>query len=534
MTFPTIPTVADGRVAGLNQLNNTATLTGPDLNTLTGRAAGDLVIAIAGEYQSSAGADAAFTGWAGGGLTWTEIRDSTGTTNNRLGVAIARLVTGAETGAVTVTRSGTITAGHDASMILLCISGAHATTNPEATVMATATNAAADPVSLSPSWGAEDTLWIGVNSNGLTSGTGSWTANNSAPTNYTDFFGTAPADTSTIGDFGAAVAFRQLNTASEDMGGFGQDTSNARSAALLIAVRPAPTATTGTASVVLPALAATAAGAVDVEGSASAVLPPLGASLDGTVGSAGITGTAAVVLPPLSATAAGSIDVKGTASVMLPAVAATAVGSIEVAGAVSATLPALGASASGIVEVAGTTTVLLPAVAASLAGTVEVTGVSGTADVVLPAVAASTAGVVEVEGSTSVTLPALGTSAAGMVEVAGSAGIVLPAVDASLAGTVEIIGVAGAVDAVLPALSATAIGAVDVEGTATAALPALAVSLAGAVLLPVEGTVDVILPAMDVVIAGVGGVGPLTVSAPASLHGASPVVLRSGAEVSLH
>ena len=234
MTFPTIPTAAGNRVAGLNQLNLTATLTGPNLNTLTGRAAGDLIIAIAGEYQSSAGTDAAFTGWAGGGLTWTEIRDSTGTTNIRLGVAFARLVTGSETGAVTVTRSGTLVG--DASMILLCIPGASATINPEATVMATGNPA--DPASLSPSWGAADTLWVGANGNGMTSGTGSWTANNGAPTNYSDFFGTNPSDTSTIGDFGLAVAFRQLNAASEDMGTFSQDTTNARSGALVIAVPP--------------------------------------------------------------------------------------------------------------------------------------------------------------------------------------------------------------------------------------------------------------------------------------------------------
>jgi hypothetical protein len=235
VTFPTVPTVADGRLAFVNQLDTTATLTGPNLNTLT-KSPGDLLVAIAGEYQSNAGTDAAFTGWAGGGLTWTEIRDSTGTAVNRLGVAVARVVTGSETGTVTVTRSGTLVG--DASMIVLVIPGAHATTDPEATVMATGNPA--DPASLSPSWGADDTLWVAVNGNGMTLGTGSWTANNSAPTNYIDYVGTAPADTSTIGDFGLAVAFRQLSAASEDVGAFGQDTTNARSSALLIAVRPAP------------------------------------------------------------------------------------------------------------------------------------------------------------------------------------------------------------------------------------------------------------------------------------------------------
>lgn len=234
--FPTIPTVADGRVAFVNQLNTTATLTGPNLNTLT-KAPGDLLIALAGEYQSNAGASAAFTGWAGGGLTWTEIADSTGTAVNRLGVAVARVVTGSESGAVTVTRSGTLVG--DASMVVLVIPGAHTSTNPAVSAMATGTGTAA-PAALSPPWGAEDTLWIGFNGNGMTNATGSWTANNGAPTNYGDYFGTTPADTSTIGDFGIAVAFRQLNTATETMGAFSQDTSNARNSVMLIAVRPEP------------------------------------------------------------------------------------------------------------------------------------------------------------------------------------------------------------------------------------------------------------------------------------------------------
>jgi hypothetical protein len=266
--FPTIPTVADGRVVGVNQLNTTATLTGPNLNLLT-KQPGDLLIAIAGEYQSDAGADAAFTGWAGGGLTWTEIRDSTGTAVNRLGVAFARVITGSETGTVTVTRSGTLVG--DASMILLCIPGAHASTAPEASVMATGTTAAADPAALDPAgWGTEDTLWIGANGNGMTNATSTWTANNSAPTDYTDFFGTNPADTSTIGDFGLAVAFRQNAVASEDMGGFGQDLSNARNSALVIAVRPTINRT-GTATPTQDDQTSTASGTVAEGGTSGTV-----------------------------------------------------------------------------------------------------------------------------------------------------------------------------------------------------------------------------------------------------------------------
>jgi hypothetical protein len=155
-------------------------------------------------------------------------------------VAYARLVTGSETGTVTVTRSGSLVG--DASMILMVIPGAHPSTAPEATAVAVATAAAANPAVLDPAgWAAEDTLWITVCGNGMTAITGTWTGIDGAPTNYGFLFETNAADTSTIGDFSLGVAFRQINATSEDAAGFGQDTSNARSAGLTIAVRPALT-----------------------------------------------------------------------------------------------------------------------------------------------------------------------------------------------------------------------------------------------------------------------------------------------------
>jgi len=148
--------------------------------------------------------------------------------------------TGSETGTITVTQAGTIT-GH-ASMIVMSIPGAHATTPPEAGTAATGAGTAAPPALDPAGWGTEDTLWIAVNVNGETSTTGSWTANNGAPANYTDYFGTNPPDSSILGQVGGAVAFRQLNAASENPGAFSQDTTNARNTAVTFAVRPAPDA----------------------------------------------------------------------------------------------------------------------------------------------------------------------------------------------------------------------------------------------------------------------------------------------------
>lgn len=234
MAFPTIPTVADGRVLVANQANTTAVRTFPDLSGLT-KNAGDLLIAICVVYQSSAAAGAVFSGWSAG---WTEFKDAGGTTSNMsIGLAY-KWSTGSETGTIQVTQAATIVGF--ASMILLSIPGAHPSTPPEAGAIANGTSGAADPVSFDPSgWAAEDTLWIAVAGSGETSGTGTWTAIASAPTNYTGLVDTAKADTSTVGECEAAVAFRQLNASAEDVGPFSVDTSNARNSALLIAVRPA-------------------------------------------------------------------------------------------------------------------------------------------------------------------------------------------------------------------------------------------------------------------------------------------------------
>jgi hypothetical protein len=235
MAFPTIPTAADGRVLTANQLNTTATRTFPDLSGLT-KNAGDLLIAIVVGYQSSTGSpNNAFSGWSAG---WTEFcdRQASGTTNV-IGAAY-KWSDGTETGAITVTQAATIT-GH-ASMILLSIPGTHPATPPEAGTAATGTGTAAPPSFNPAGWDVEETLWIAVNANGMTSGTGSWTANNSAPANYSDYIGTNPPDNSVVGQVAAAVAFRQLEAASDAPGAFAQDTSNARNTAVLFAVRPAP------------------------------------------------------------------------------------------------------------------------------------------------------------------------------------------------------------------------------------------------------------------------------------------------------
>jgi hypothetical protein len=234
VAFPTIPTVAASRVLFQLALSPAGTHTSPSLTTLANNA-GDLLIAICIIYDGNS-TNAEFSAWGGG---FTEFKDQAGTATMGIGCAY-KFSDGTETGTFTVTTADTST--NDSCFILLSIPGAHATTPPEAGTMATGTGAA-DPGAFNPAgWDAEDTLWIAVGGSGETSGTGSYTGLASAPANYTDYADSG-ISADVVGGVEGAVAFRQLNAASEDVGAFTGDTSNARDSALVIAVRPAPVAT---------------------------------------------------------------------------------------------------------------------------------------------------------------------------------------------------------------------------------------------------------------------------------------------------
>lgn len=231
MAFPTIPTVAAGRVLTAVQADTSGTRTFPSLTGLT-KNAGDLLIAIVIGYQSSA-ASGYFSGWGGG---FTEFADLGSSTTMCIGVAY-KWSTGSETGTFTVTQAATIT-GH-AAMILMSIPAAHASTVPEGGSYASGTSAAANPAAFDPgAWAAEDTLWVAVGGSGETGTAGAFTGVASAPTNYTDYAETG-ISADAVGGVEGAVAFRQLNAASEDVDVFSVDLSNARNAAAVLAVRPA-------------------------------------------------------------------------------------------------------------------------------------------------------------------------------------------------------------------------------------------------------------------------------------------------------
>lgn len=233
MAFPTVPSSGTTALTSA-PTGTTSPRTFPDLGSLT-KNAGDLLIAICIAYQSSASAGTVFSSWGGG---FTEFLDVGGTTSNMSIGAAYKFSTGSETGTFTVAQAATVT-GH-AAMILLSIAGAHATSPPEGGAIANGTSAAADPVSLSPSWGADDTLWIAVGGSGETSTSGTYTGISGPPANYTGGIQTGISG-DVVGGVEGAVAFRQLNAASEDVGTRSVDISNARNSAVVIAVRPAAT-----------------------------------------------------------------------------------------------------------------------------------------------------------------------------------------------------------------------------------------------------------------------------------------------------
>jgi hypothetical protein len=231
--FPTIPTVADARILSVLATSPAGTHTSPNLSSLR-KAAGDLLIAIVIIYDGNS-TNAEFSAWGGGFTELPVGGDNAGTATMGIGVAY-KFSTGEETGTFTVTSADTST--NDSAFFLLSISGAHETSPPEAGSFVTGTGSAADPGSFNPpGWDAEQTLWIAVGASGEDALTGSFTGVASGPANFTGYVDSG-ISADAIGGVEGAVAFLRLDAASLDVGTFSVDTSNARNAALVIAVRP--------------------------------------------------------------------------------------------------------------------------------------------------------------------------------------------------------------------------------------------------------------------------------------------------------
>lgn len=501
MAFPTIPTVAAGRVLTTNQADTSGTRTFPSLSSLT-KNSGDLLIAIAIGYQSAGSSGAVFSSWGG---SFTEFSDQMTTSGSTMCVGLAyKWSTGSETGTFTVTQASPT--GH-ATLILLSIPGAHASTPPEAGTIANGTGSAADPGSFTPSgWAAEDTLWVALAASGMTSGTGSWTATGTtAPSNYTDRVDSNTTDSSTVGQTEGAVAFRQLNAASEDIGTAGVDTSNARNSALVIAVRPAVENPTGTGAITVPAATVAGTGA-EVFTATGAVNVP-SAAVDGS-GVEVLTATGAITVPAAIVDAAGDhssvTNPSGTGSITVPAVTVDGAGTHtpNPAGTGAISIPAATVAGAGELVLTGTGAVSVPAPIVDGTGaeiltaigaiigqapTVDGDGiaanpVSGTGVITIsvPTVAGSGLHTENVTGTGAIAVPAFTMTGEGLhVENAtGSGSIEIP--PAVVAGSgIQLLTGSGAITIQPPAVSGTGDHAEAVPVTGTGAISVRAATVTG-------------------------------------------------------
>jgi hypothetical protein len=235
MAFPTIPTAAANTLLSSATTTASTTHTFPSLTTLA-PAAGDLIIAIIVQYQGGA-ANAEFSGWPTG---FTEILDDSNATSLNLAVGVAyKIAAGGETGTFNITSAHSFMS----SQFLMRIPAAtwHGTTAPAVLAAVRATGAVADPGALTPSWGANDTLWISVCGQSETSTTGSPPVITAAPTNYSGALIVA-RNADAVGNITAGTAFRQLNASSEDVGPWTEtNATHGNGLATVIAVRPVPT-----------------------------------------------------------------------------------------------------------------------------------------------------------------------------------------------------------------------------------------------------------------------------------------------------
>jgi len=205
MGFPQVPTTSSGKdITG----DTSIVVTLP-----SGIVSGDLVVVFIGQNNSTS----TFT-WPG---SWEKITDANRTAISKtIGYLIA---SGGET-TVTVTSTQTGGSGYAA----LRIDNWHGTTPPEAATIAEGNSTNPDPPSPTPSWGADDTLWLASTGNGGTNNGPS-----SYPTNYTveDEHTNPGGDARVI-----SVASRELNASSDDPDTFTIDSSNW--IAQTVAIRP--------------------------------------------------------------------------------------------------------------------------------------------------------------------------------------------------------------------------------------------------------------------------------------------------------
>lgn len=218
--FATFPVVAATATATdiVNDTNH-------NINLPTGISAGDLLIAVHVGSATDATPNSALTGW-------TLLRERLIASNAGHMVAFYKIASGSEGSTAIITTD----LAEDSASCVYRITGWHGTTPPEASTGATsASSTTPDPDTVTPSWGAEDNLFIAVGD-----GDGNRTVT-VYPTNYGS--NNLTASSGTAGGGACGLATRNLNATSDDPGTFTVTTAGTV-AAFTIVVRPGVSVTT--------------------------------------------------------------------------------------------------------------------------------------------------------------------------------------------------------------------------------------------------------------------------------------------------
>lgn len=202
------------QVAAVNGGNNNSDSTEHTVNLPSGIQVGDLLLVffVSDSYPTETFPEG-----------WTELFDMWNGTTVRFW-CYYRVADGTEGSSITVQTSTEQRTAHTSYRIT------DYTGTPEASSSTGDESANPDPASLSPSWGAEDTLWLGAC--GYDDGRQEITA---YPANYTDGRNDF-ADH--VAGCGLGTARRELNAASEDPGAFTLEFSNKKWIAYTVAVQP--------------------------------------------------------------------------------------------------------------------------------------------------------------------------------------------------------------------------------------------------------------------------------------------------------
>lgn len=197
MTFPAVVTSAQNHT---NAASTSITAVLP-----AGVTAGELIVAI---FQT--GPNSLTSATATG---WTVLLDNNAASPTAAIIFAYTLAAGGET-SVTVTVSASVRYCYSTYRI----SGWGGQNIERGTLVANAGSTTPDPPSLTPSWGAQDTLWIAAEASRSA-------ATTAAPTSYT--LTENQVTTNGTQDVGGGAAWRQLNAATENPGTFTIASNNA-------------------------------------------------------------------------------------------------------------------------------------------------------------------------------------------------------------------------------------------------------------------------------------------------------------------